>query len=204
MSKATQTGSQSSDKLLRSFCLALSVILSTSFGKCHSALSKSSPVTFEICCVGPRANQSDAVVVLQFRNQTKSRVSVPFSAMFGKGGIEKNTRQFVNLTKRETDFNEGGDFCQITYKWSRPGKPDVAGNYESNQQTIKISPMATESLRVPIKCPVEPGTYLLTVNFDNRNLQAVLNTYNQTQHTEANVYFSASTESMFKIHEINH
>jgi nitrate/TMAO reductase-like tetraheme cytochrome c subunit len=99
------TATQTLERALRFFFVMSSVILYTSFLGCDSAFSQTSAVAFEISCVEPRTNQSEAIVLLNFKNQTKTRVNVPFWAMLGKGGCEKNARQFVNLTKRATDFN---------------------------------------------------------------------------------------------------
>lgn len=169
------------------------------FAGISSSLASIAAVSIEVASVGRGATETDGVAEIKFKNLSKTKAEIPFYASFGKGGTEKNARSFVNLSNREYSFNEGGAFGAFKYRWSRPGKPEVVGSYVSGNNALVLAALASEHVFIPITCPKEPGTYNLNLTFDNRPLEAVWKTYNASQSGERCVYFSATTDSMFKI-----
>jgi hypothetical protein len=183
-----------------SICALLMV--SMIFCEADTVQAKAPRVCVQIDCVAPRTDKpedvNDAVLILNFKNLTTMTVYVPFSAMSGKGENNKVLRRFFNLTKTRTSKNWGCSFCRIDYYWTDASGAALAGLYEPDGEA-KLSSLANQKLRLPIKIPSEFGKYTLHVQFDNRNLEAAGHTYNSSQGDASSEYFVAKTEAQFEI-----
>lgn len=96
--------------------------------------------------------------------------------------------------------NGGGDCAQIDYSWlDKDGKEVLAGYYELSGCDLKIGRKYQSSLDIPIRCPLRSGIYTLRVHFDNRILEAEVQSYNDFDPDFMSIFFEARTESLITI-----
>jgi len=65
---------------------------------------------------------------------------------------------------------------------------------------LHLSADDSQSLPVTIDVPAKPGRYKLQVIFSNENLEAIMYTYNFTDHNA--VYFSANTSAKVMVNDV--
>ena len=177
---------------------------------CSSAESLIPSISLKITGLSSRLareqGHGSVLLHLSFLNASVRGCSIPMICLVGKAS--KRVLKQMAVTAPLSNFsidgkeirNSGGDCAQIDYSWlDRDGKEALAGHYELSSCDLKIGRKDQSSIDIPIKCPLRSGIYTLRVHFDNRFLEAEVQSYNDFDPDFMSIFFEAQTESLITI-----
>jgi hypothetical protein len=163
------------------FIMLLTMVTLSSFSVCRSESSEEVAVTIKKiqCRKFPPSGGASVLLGLSFTNLSKEDIKLDLVAEYGKGEFEltEPSNLFVLAGgKAEPAVN----LAYVEYSWRKPNHSVIVkGRYDlSTPSYLAISRGASVDLTIPISAPGQPGTYDLSICFDNKSLSSALSSYN--------------------------
>jgi hypothetical protein len=160
------------DLMMRSFTIAAMggvTLLLTVMSASQSANTvkevKADEYSMSVYSIVERMDSRDAVMWLNFKNETDKKKFIQFSTYTAQG---VNGRVFY--ASKEFKHETGGAFAVVRTVWKRKdGSVVSSGEYELTGG-ISFEPNETMGVLVPLRVPKEAGSLTLLVTFDNNSV----------------------------------
>jgi|GEM_PF-2127979 hypothetical protein len=148
-----------------------------------------------------RIGSQEAILGLRLKNKGKKGANVHFELTTGKSAHEERPGIEIESGGPGHFQSAYGECATFECVWlDETGTTALKTTKLIAHQTLHLSADDSQSLPVTIDVPAKPGRYKLQVIFSNENLEAIMYTYNFTDHNA--VYFSANTSAKVMVNDV--
>jgi hypothetical protein len=148
-----------------------------------------------------RIGSTEAILGLRMKNKGKKSANVHFEYTTGKGAHGEQPGIEIESGGPGHFQSAYGECATLECVWlDQAGTTALKTTKLIAHQTLQLSADDSQSLPVTIDVPAKPGRYKLQVIFSNENLEAIMYTYNFTDHNA--VYFSATTSAKVMVNDV--